>query len=295
MQRVDRSAIDEKRWNQCVADSGTDLPYGFCWYLDALSNQWDGLILGDYEVVFPLVWERKWGMKRVYQPYYCQQLGFLGKRLPSSAELDWVFGELRKFWFVDLHLNYLNQIEGEHLLPRENLVLPLSFSYEQLFEGFSRDLRKCIRAASRNGLTISSPEQPKVFIDYYLSFLDRGKFNVKPRHEKIVMDLVYAAHKQQVSQFRLVHHPDLGVIFCQFMINYNRRLLNLMAEGIPEARSLRANHFVLNSLIREYAGTPYILDFEGSSIPAISDFFRRFNPQRQPYLRFHRSIIPFLG
>ena len=294
MQRLTRAQIDNQRWDQCVQTAAVDLPYALTWFLDAVAADWDGLIFGDYELVFPLVWERKWGVRRIYQPYFCQQLGFFGCREPTDTEKEQLKRELKTFWYVDMHLHYRTSWQLPEISFRTNLILPLNADYADIFEDFSRDLRKCIRAAARHGLSITVPESPDEFLHYYLLFLDREKFRVNTHHEESIRKLVWAAHRAGASLFRLVHHPDQGIVFCQFMVMYKKRMLNLMAEGTKEARGLRANHFVLNQIIREYAGKGYVLDFEGSSIPAVADFFQRFNPQKQPFFRYHHSRIPFL-
>ena len=43
------------------------LIYGFSWYLDAICDDWDGLVMNDYEAVFPLPKRKKGGVPYVYQ------------------------------------------------------------------------------------------------------------------------------------------------------------------------------------------------------------------------------------
>lgn len=70
-----RNEIDAHRWNALITSSVQSLPYAFTWYLDAVAEHWDACVLGNYEAAMPFVWLRKQGVKCLYQPYYCQQLG----------------------------------------------------------------------------------------------------------------------------------------------------------------------------------------------------------------------------
>ena len=46
--------IDFERWDRCVSSVEFPQPYGFSWYLNWLSDSWDALVYGDYDVVMPV-------------------------------------------------------------------------------------------------------------------------------------------------------------------------------------------------------------------------------------------------
>ena len=58
-----RNEINERAWNECVEKSVYSLPYAYVWYLDAVAENFDALVLNNYEAVFPLVWLKKFGIK----------------------------------------------------------------------------------------------------------------------------------------------------------------------------------------------------------------------------------------
>ena len=51
---IQHKDIDFEKWDACVANSFNRLIYGFSWYLDVVCDDWDALVLNDYEAVFPL-------------------------------------------------------------------------------------------------------------------------------------------------------------------------------------------------------------------------------------------------
>jgi hypothetical protein len=68
--------IDRKKWDDCIANSHNSLLYAYAWYLDIVAENWDAIVLGDYDAVMPLPYNRKlFGLKQVYQPFFAQQLG----------------------------------------------------------------------------------------------------------------------------------------------------------------------------------------------------------------------------
>ena len=77
---IEHKDIDFEKWDACVANSFNRLIYGFSWYLDVVCDDWDALVLNDYEAVFPLPKRKKWGIEYVYHPFFCQQLGVFSKK-----------------------------------------------------------------------------------------------------------------------------------------------------------------------------------------------------------------------
>src|SRR5437016_14568872 len=67
--------IDKKKWDDSIRRSVNGMVYAYSWYLDVVSPNWNALIEGNYEAVFPLTWRKKYGFYYLYQPLFTQQLG----------------------------------------------------------------------------------------------------------------------------------------------------------------------------------------------------------------------------
>lgn len=89
IRRISREDIDDKKWNGCVHYASNGNPYGYTWHLDAISEVWEGLVEGDYESVFPLVWNEKLRLaKQLYQPFFAQQLGIYSINMLSAKRIE---------------------------------------------------------------------------------------------------------------------------------------------------------------------------------------------------------------
>ena len=56
---LSREAIEAAKWNGCVHYASNSKIYGYTWYLDNVAEEWMGLVEGDYQSVFPLVFNQK--------------------------------------------------------------------------------------------------------------------------------------------------------------------------------------------------------------------------------------------
>ena len=76
---IKNSNIDREKWDKCIVSSCNPRIYAISWYLDIVCKNWDGLVFGDYEVVFPVVFKKRFFLKKSYHPFFCQQLGLFSK------------------------------------------------------------------------------------------------------------------------------------------------------------------------------------------------------------------------
>jgi len=79
--------IDKKKYDLCVAKSVQSKVYAFSWYLEAVTEAWDVLVLNDYEAVMPLPYRKKYGICYIFQPYWIQHLGVFSKNILSDNDL----------------------------------------------------------------------------------------------------------------------------------------------------------------------------------------------------------------
>jgi hypothetical protein len=78
--------INSKKWDACVDKNENGLIYSQTRFLNAMADNWHGLIIGDYATVLPIPWRKKWGIRYAYVPAFMQQQGFTGELNESLLE-----------------------------------------------------------------------------------------------------------------------------------------------------------------------------------------------------------------
>jgi len=61
IQYLTNHEIDKVKWDECINSASNGLIYAYSFYLDHMSKHWDALVLGDYNAVMPLTWNKKYG------------------------------------------------------------------------------------------------------------------------------------------------------------------------------------------------------------------------------------------
>ena len=284
--------IDKKKWDHCIRGASNSLIYPNSWYLDKMADNWDALITGDYEWVMPLTYRKKWGVKYLYQPAFTQQLGIFGKQAADENMIGLFINEAKKrFSFAEIFLSNANRIAGAP--EKDNFILDLHHSYEMLEAGYKEDLRKNVKRAKTFGLLYHDSEDYQQAIYYYRKEYSSRIAHLGGKDYQRFTDLCGVAYENKMLLTRKVELPGSGLLAIILLLKDGRRLYNIMSTTLAEGRRLEANHFLFEQLIREFANSGLILDFEGSDIAGIANFYQKFGAVNEPYFYLRFNNLPW--
>ena len=292
---VKNGEIDPERWDNCIMNAANSIIYGFHFYLDHMAaGQWDALVLGDYEAVMPLTRRRKFGIGYLYQPPFTQQTGIFSAGPLTPGLIDAFVKTARQYFrFAEIYLNYGNNYPDLH--PHVNYTLRLDAPYEKLAAQYKKDLQRNLKAAARAPLNYTSDLDLATALEGY--------------HHEYAARTPHVTAKDYQNFDRLCHHLQTRdqlvlravttttgaaeTLATALLLRDHRRLYLLQSTTPAAGRKTEANHFLLDSLIREFAGSPLILDFEGSDIPGIAHFYANFGAIDQPYYFYKYNDLPW--
>lgn len=266
-----------------MANDPSCLPYGLSWWLDAATNgRWDGLIMDDYRLVLPLPRGKSFGrFTQVQRPSFTQQCGPFGTLLPGDVEailsaLPYSVRSLK----LPLSERTLKQQISSVFSHREriNYVLDLAADYEVIHKGFHKVLRRKLR---RNGLARLSPTDPKAIIELYASSAGL-KAGLKGKHYRLIEAIIHAALVNDAGICCRLDDEN-GYLAAGFFPFYRGRLINTFAASTPLGYKHEGMARMIVELIKAHRGPDRLLDFEGSEIPGVAEFFRSFGPVERNY------------
>ena len=305
-----RKEIDSLKWETCINQSPNGLIYGSLSYLDDMALHWDALILGDYEAVMPLTWNRKWGIRYLYQPPLTPQLGVFSPQ-PITEEIVTAFLQqaVSHFKFAEIYLNFANRVPG--LKPFTNIVLDLNAPYAVVRANYKKDLEKNLRRAAGFSLQYGPSSDVDGAIDLYREYYaaktphvtasDYRRFttfchNAQGSDSVLIRTVTARKNNDPASQpdqpqsSPAANQPPLALAL---LLKKKNRLYLLMSVCPPAGRKVEANHFLLDNLIREFAGTGTLLDFDGSEIPGVARFYSNFGGIDQPFFFYRYNRLPW--
>lgn len=288
--------IDLEQWDRAIAASAKNLPYAYCWYLDIVSKgRWDGLVEGPYERVMPLVWNAKllfW--KQVYQPVLTQQLGIFGALVEEKDYLAFLKAIPDAFRYTRMNLNRelgtLDQLNG-HIHSRTNLILDLNRPYESIRASYSKSLRKRLKKAGRIFI-LEETSEVQSLVNSYREQLE-NKVQLGQQNYQVITLLIREALRRGHGKVYKVC-DEAGAVYCiGFFLATPKRIINVFGASNEKGKDRFAMHFMLDRIIRTYAGTNMIFDFEGSEIPGVAEFFRSFGSVEENYSVYELNRLPY--
>ena len=286
--------IDKQKWDNCIGGSPNGLIYGYSFYLDQMAKHWDALVLNDYEAVMPLTWNKKYGIRYLYQPFLAAQLGIFGKIITEEQVGQFIIAASASFPYIDISLNSKN-ISGfptGFSIHRSNYVLDLSKPYETLYQNYSENIRRNIKKAFQLGCTVQKNfDVEKVIELTILQMKSQGREETDniERFRKLYQ---YLHSRQMAITYGIVSAKKELLASCVFFFSHNRAYYILVGNH-PNGKTIGASHALIDAFIKDHAGKNMLLDFEGSDIPSLAHFYSSFGAVNKIYAGIKLNRLPF--
>lgn len=276
--------IDPAKWDACIERAPNGLIYAYSFYLDHLCEHWDGLILNDYEAVMPLPWRKKFGIAYLYQPTFIACGGVFGSNFNVNEFIEAI---PKKFKLVEINLNAGNAYPAGIL--RNNFILPLNASYDEIYAGYRDNIKRNIKKAIAAGcvvkkdidvtpiLQLSIDQLPQVHEQTYVKF--RELFNYLHAQKKAITYGVFNQQEQLLAS-------------CVYFFSHNRAYYILVGNH-PNGKTIGASHYLIDRFIADHAGSGLILDFEGSDIRNLAFFYSSFGAKAEVYPAVRVDRLPW--
>lgn len=281
--------IDRKKWDACIIDANNGLIYARSVYLDSMCENWDGLVLNDYETVMPLPYKTKGGIPYLYQPFFTQQGGIFGKNASERMIVaSFLEKALRCYIAIQIHINYANKGFG---VERCNLVLRLDKPFRELKVAFRKNI---IARALKHNLCFEEDDDYDAVIADFKRYYAKKTSVIQPADYARFRDLCSKLLKMNMMIVRKVVSANGETVSSAIFFKDNKRLYYIMAVLKPEGRKFEASAFLIYKSIEEHAEKKIVFDFEGSEIPSIQSFFNKFGAKEEPYFVFRKRLFGFL-
>ena len=284
------SEIDLERWDEKVRNAVNSRIYAESWYLDCVAPDWMGMIYGDYEYLMPIVQNKKFSIKYLYQPRFAQQHGIFP---PSTPEISNLFIKKLKinYRYFNLSLNAINVSVKElvEVENRRNHILSLKHDLKTIQEKYNDHAKRYIRKSNKL-CSVSTLLTLDDFIELKTKFSHKGFSNKLLKKLKLIMHkslqdnrgIIYGAYSKQNE-----------LIAAAFFLREKKRFTYLNSVSSPEGKLSRAMYAIVNQFIIDHANQDFLLDFEGSNIEGIARFFIGFGAETEYYQHIQYNNLPW--
>ncbi len=288
--------IDKTKWDVCIRKAFNGNIYAVSWYLDVVHKNWEALVEDDYVRVMPLTGNKKYGIHYLFQPFFAQQLGvFSTEILNSSVINDFIVAIPQKYRFVQINLNIHNhpQPGGYRLIANKDYLLDLISKYPKLSLHYTTNTKRNLKKALSSRLTLVKGMEPGLLTDMFRQNKGREIKHWHDEHYFRLKQLMFKVLFKGGGEIYGVYTEHNELCAGAFFLKDHQHLIFLFSATTPEARQNGAMTFLLDAVIREYAETALVLDFEGSNNQNLAHFYRGFGAQEITYYRLEINRLSF--
>lgn len=290
IRRIKYPDIDFIKYAECVENSAQRKYTATSLFLDVITGKnWQLLVWEDYKAVMPFYTIKKMGIEFVVTPFLCQQLGVFSREDRPQINDAFLQYLSRNFNVKSYAFNDRNQF-SDKMNTRKNYIL-FSEDYETVYKRYSPTRRKRIK---------QNPDiKRESFVSEDVDFTVAEAFirqNSKGYGDKEQVQKVIGIYKALYKAKKLHLY---GFFYRDSLINlitaYEESKTIALLGTFNDASFVKLNGAsVLNDeIIKRFVGHKDI-DFEGSEVPSIEEFFRGFRPRLMPYphlLNTNRDLI----
>ncbi|TAG10622.1 MAG: hypothetical protein EAZ35_01885 [Sphingobacteriia bacterium] len=292
---ISASNINSAKWDKCILNASNGLIYSQYSYLNAIADHWDAIIINDYETIMPIPWRIKAGIKYAYTPAFIQQLGFVGEL--NNIPIQLIIKQIQqRFKYGTLLFNngndFIEKIYPTH--KKLNLIQPLNQTPKLIFSKFRSDHSQSILKAKESGMIyLSDLPIHKTFELYKKYHAKKTPHITNGNYEQFENYCSSDLAKKNKCFTRTILNKEGALLATALFLSDHKRLYNILNTTTLEGRSMKANHYLFYLLMNEFSEQHLILDFEGSSLPGVAEFYGGFGAEQEYYYSYHYNKLPF--
>jgi hypothetical protein len=294
---LDNKKIDKQKWDQCIEQSKDSCVYVYSWYLDAVYNNWSGLVLNDYEAVFPIAPKSKYGIKYLFQPFFARYFGVFSKKMLSKPIFESFFDEInQKYPLIEvfLHENTVFSTENGNFKERQYQILDLNSNYKEIHKNFSENTKRNIKKAEKVGFFVKEGIKSQEIVDLFKHTKGENLSVFKKKDYTTLVSLMDIVKEKSGAEALALYNNQNELCAAAFFIKNKNRFIYLKGGVTEFGRKNGAMHFLFDHFIKKNANTETFLDFGGSSVESVARFYKGFGAKDCVYLQLKKNTLPRL-
>ncbi len=290
LQYIKHHDIDFDKWDHTILSSQFPLVFAQSFYLNATCPNWDALIVGNYESVFPITQKNKLGIAYLHQPPFTPQLGLFGK---VNIEIEQsIFDYLTiNFKLIEIELNASNSITNEFSLPKTTYIIDYKNEFKQ-----NQNTKRNVNKALELGLkfeTIAHNEILNLSATYLNPFLSK-QLNLSKNSISLFNNLLQSALTSKTLQSFKVVDGNNNIKAMAHFISNGKHTVYLKGTNFDKSENSGSMHLLTSYAINHFKNTSNVFDFGGGSKLSLATFYKGFGGSPFNYKMLKINKLPWL-
>ena len=290
IKHLKHSDIDFVKWDKTILSSSFPLVFAQSFYLNSTCPNWEALIIGDYDSVFPLTHHSKYGIQYLAQPPFTPQLGVYG--IVNTQIEEAIYNTIcSKYKLIEIELNASNTFETKYHSKKSTYFIEYNKEYKQ-----NQNTKRNIAKAIENGLQFEVIHYTDVI---NLSSIYLNPFLSKTLHlspntiSKFNVLLNSAMENKSLYSFKVIDSKNNVKALAHFISN-GKHTVYLKGTNFDKSENSGSMHFLTNKAIQFFETRSLFFDFGGGSKESLAAFYKGFGALPVSYNTLKINNLPWL-
>ncbi len=295
IKHLNNSDINFIRWDNCINNAINGNVFAYSWYLNILCENWEALVLGNYEYVMPLFRKTRFN-KNIY---YTSKLGihlgvFSNKLLSEEIVQKFIDAIPKKNSIINISLNVFNQLKSKNIKNNSTYEIDLIKSHKRITENYTNQFQKDLETGKRNKISIVKGLLPNELINFSHSkdVLSRPKLR-QSEIPKLRMIIAYCI-RYSLGETYCAYGSHNNLQAAAFFIKSKRKLHLLFAANSKTGIVNKAFHLLIDKYIEVHSEKDLTLNLENVISNNNQDFFPGLGAKEYKFQQYYSNNLPLL-
>lgn len=290
---VKHENIDFKKWDKCIKRSINGSLYGYSWFLNIVSPDWDALVDDTYENVMPFTYRRIFGIKVLVQPYFASNLGVYSSSVLDPETVNKFIEAIPKeFKYIKINLNKYNKITLDNIFVTSDIhyELDLIRSYRLIWDQYNRQIKDSVSSAQKRIKIIPDLNSNDLILLYQKSKGRIRRIFYRRRRRTLKM-IVSTAVRFRVGQVYGAYINNKLCAAAFFIYSHEKAILLLALTNVsPQEHALEA---IIDEFIRLHAEQNLTLRFEFATRKKYGEMYTGFGGRKNRFMNVFQNRLPW--
>ncbi|MBK7128525.1 MAG: GNAT family N-acetyltransferase [Crocinitomicaceae bacterium] len=275
--------IDQEKWNRRIANWSGENIFMYTWYLDAVCNNWGGLVEGDYETILPISFTSRLGIKQFVQAPFTREYDIVGDQYNWEQALQFLSKEFKTIRFRNGSAEIL---KNKKL--RRHQFLSLLAGIDEVKKNYSTNAKRILKKCQN--FKIEESFEPEILLELFKKYVAPKIETITSKDIRFLHRLMLAAIQNKSGELLLVKEQN-EIVAGGFFLKDKNRITYLKGAGSESAKKAGALYFLIDQAIVRYQNYG-MLDFGGSDIAPVAEFYHKFGSTDRVYYEYEISDLP---
>jgi len=288
--RLKHSQIDFLKWDNTILQSSMPFVFAQSYYLNSTCPDWEALIIGDYESVFPLTHNVKLGIAYLYQPPFTPQLGVYGV---TNAQIEETFFNYitSHYKFIEIEFNASNTFISKNHSQKTTYIIDYKNGYQ-----INQNTKRNVTKANGLGLTFERINDSDI-IELSKTYLNPFLFKTLNLSQATILKfevlLKNAIDNHSLFSFKVVDNKNKMKAIAHFISN-GKHTVYLKGTNFDRSENTGSMHYLTHSAIQFFETRSIFFDFGGGSKESLATFYKGFGASSLHYNVLRINNLPWL-